>query len=143
MTKEELLNLGCSDSAVQSILQCFSEQQSLHEQELAKLRLDTAVNSELAKVGAKNTKAVKALLDFGSISLGEDGNVVGLSEQLDAVRNSDGYLFNEPTEKVLFKGYKPAENMDGVPKSGIIDTDNMSYSQLSAFLGENPDFKLN
>lgn len=148
MDKQKLLELGCSESAAQSILQCFAEQESLHETEIKQLRLDAAVDAALTKVGVRNKKAVRALIDFESVSFGDDGSLLGMSEQLNALRESDGYLFNESAEAITFKGYQPVDSMDGVSIDGTsavrtIDPNNMSYSQLSAFMGENPDFKLN
>lgn len=148
MDKEKLMEMGCSESAVQSILQCFAEQQTIHEKEIKQLRLDAAVDAALAKAGARNSKAVKALLDLGSVKLDDDGSLMGISEQLNDLRKSDGYLFDKSADRIVFKGYQPADSMDGVLFDGgtaarTLDPNNMSYSQLSAFMGENPDFKLN
>lgn len=43
------------------------------------------------------------------------------------------------TEGYLFSGYQPAETADGLPAA---DANRMSYSQLSAYMDENPDFRL-
>ncbi len=138
MTKEQLIEKGCPEGLAENIAKSFSEQQTLHEQQLAALRLDFAVDSALAAAGAKNNKAVRSLLNLESVTLGEDGKAVGLAEQLAAVKSSDGYLFSEP-EKPVFKGYRPADSADGIPS---VDANQMSYSQLSAYMGANPDFKL-
>ncbi len=138
MTKEQLIEQGCPESLAENIAKSFSEQQTLHEKQMAALKLDFAVDAALAAAGAKNNKAVRSLLDLESVTLGEDGKAVGLAEQLAAVKSSDGYLFSEP-EKPVFKGYRPADSADGVPS---VDANQMSYSQLSAYMGENPDFKL-
>lgn len=82
--------------------------------ELAQLRLDSAVDAALTKAGAKNFTAVRALLDLEKVSLDESGRLNGLSEQLEAVKKSDSYLFNEQ-EKQPFKGFQPGAAMDGVP----------------------------
>ncbi len=138
MTKEQLIELGCAEGLAENIAKSFSEQQTLHEKQLAQLKLDFAVDAALTAAGAKNHKAVRSLLNLESVSLGEDGKAVGLEEQIGAVKSSDGYLFNEPA-KPIFKGYQPGNSADGVP---AIDANQMSYSQLSAYMGENPDFKL-
>ena len=52
-----------------------------------------AIDLALTKAGAKNNKAVKALLDDAKITLNEKGEVVGLTEQLDSVRKDADYLF--------------------------------------------------
>ena len=47
---------------------------------------------------AKNVKAVISLLDTEQVSVGKDGTLEGLTDQLDALKQSDGYLF-EQTEQ--------------------------------------------
>lgn len=53
----------------------------------------------LLKGGAMNNKAIKALLDMDAIKY-ENDNLVGLEEQLKALRETDVYLFkSEETPK--------------------------------------------
>ena len=60
--------------------------------ELSAYKKDNAINMLLIKLGAKNTKAVKALLNMDAISLDGD-HVIGLQDQLTALKESDAYLF--------------------------------------------------
>ena len=62
------------------------------EAELLAARLDFAVENELRGFGAKSSKAVRALLDLGGVEL-KDGEAVGLKEQLERLREEQGYLF--------------------------------------------------
>jgi len=65
--------------------------------ELATLRKNNALDLALIKAGAKNPTAVKALLDLDKISL--DGeNLIGFNEQLEPIKTSDDYLFNEGSD---------------------------------------------
>lgn len=68
------------------------------EQQIADIKKSSAIDLALTQAGAKNIKAVKALLDGESLELAEDG-LKGLDDQLAALKESDGYLFgsNEPT----------------------------------------------
>ena len=61
--------------------------------------LDNEVEKELIKRKARNPKAVKALLDNDTIKLEEDDSVIGLSEQLDKLQESDDYLFESDNKK--------------------------------------------
>jgi len=62
--------------------------------ELAAYKKDNTLNLALTKAGAKNPTAVKALLNVDKI--GVDGeNLIGFNEQLEALKTSDAYLFNE------------------------------------------------
>jgi len=61
--------------------------------------LDNEVEKELIKRKARNPKAVKALLDNDTIKLEEDDSIIGLSEQLDKLQESDDYLFESDEAK--------------------------------------------
>ena len=62
---------------------------------MAQMQLDFAIEKALATAKAKNAKAVKALLDLEKVKL--DGEqLLGLDDQLKAIKESDPYLFGEP-----------------------------------------------
>ena len=85
-----------------------AEQQKAHEQELSQLKLDNAIDLALSGAKAKNSKAVKAVMDLSKVKLGEDGQLTGFSEQLEALQKSDGYLFDAPQPtKHQFVGFQP------------------------------------
>lgn len=65
--------------------------------DLAVVRLDAALDAEIVKAGGRNTKAIKALLDSSKLSLETDGSIKGLD--LDAVKESDSYLFDVTTQR--------------------------------------------
>jgi hypothetical protein len=65
-----------------------------YEAQLHARDLEYGINTELLKANVKNAKAVKALLDSSKISV-KDGTVTGLSEQIEAIKKSDSYLFND------------------------------------------------
>lgn len=65
--------------------------------DIAAARLDNAVSLALAEAKAKNPKLARAALDMSIVKL--DGEkLVGLSEQLENLRKTDGYLFEEAGE---------------------------------------------
>jgi hypothetical protein len=69
------------------------EAKTAYEQQIAGLKLEAALDTTLLTAKARNPKAVKALLDMDTIKLDGD-NVLGLSEQLEKLQESDGYLFD-------------------------------------------------
>ena len=74
------------------------------------LRLDNAIDNALSAAGAKNAKAVRALLNDKNISLGEDGKVAGLDDQIAALQKSDAYMFHD--NKTTFKRNQPGVGVD-------------------------------
>lgn len=114
-----------------------------HAAEIKQLKIDSALDAALTDAKAKNKLAVKALLkDLDKAELEEDGSIKGLAEQLSALQKSDDYLFeakDSKTKKV--KGAEPGEGKDG--NDGKVDTSKMTYSELTAYLAENPDAKIN
>jgi len=116
-----------------------AEQRTAHEAEIAKLKLDNAVEAALLTAGAKNIKAVWALMDVDKLKLEKDGAVTGLSEQVKALQKSDSYLFAEKQQPPQFKGFQPGASGDGTPS---VDTTNMTYSEMVSYLAANPDAKI-
>ena len=85
-------------------------QAAAHEKELTQLKIDTAVDKALTDGGAKNIKAVRALLNLDDAALSDDGLVKGLSEQIDKLKadESSKFLFNEPEQsQPKFTGFQP------------------------------------
>ena len=74
-----------------------SDWETKYNTDIAAVKLDSAVNMALVEAKAKNPKLAKAALDMSLVKL--DGeNLVGLTEQLDNLKKSDGYLFDIETE---------------------------------------------
>ena len=64
-----------------------------HSQELAALRLDSALETAVVKTGGRNTKAIAALLDLEAIRTHED--LPGaLEEALTQLKKEHSYLFD-------------------------------------------------
>ena len=78
-----------------------------------RMKLDNAVDIALNGSKAKNTKAVRALLDLKEAKVGDDGKVAGLDEQLKKLQESDPYLFDTGTTGT--SGLKPGEVSGGKP----------------------------
>lgn len=110
------------------------------EKQIKQMQLDNAINSELLKSGALNTKAVFALLDAGKFKVNDDGSVSGLSEQIKALQESDSYLFksNEPSKP---SGATPAGTGGGTP-SGTVTKEQfakMGYDKRLELLNTNKE----
>lgn len=114
-----------------------------HKAEIKQLKLDAAIDSALTGAKSKNNVAVKALLkDLDKAELGEDGVVKGLAEQIEALQKSDAYLFDTASKKqTQVKGAKPGESGNEGGDHGV-DTSKMTYSELAAYLAENPDAEI-
>ena len=102
-----------------------SRQQKAHMDEMAALRLDNALETALMSAKAKNTKAVRAMLDLDKIKLDDKGELSGLSEQLDVLRKSDGYMFDEERAE-KFTGFQPGVS------AGLPDASKASYESRLA-----------
>lgn len=119
-----------------------AEQLKAHEAEMSQLKLDNAVEAALTAAGAKNNKALRALLDSEKIKLDRSGKLEGLEEQLKAVRKSDPYLFAEKEQATAsFKGFQPGASGDVSPRAGT-DISQMTYSEMTAYLAQNPNAKI-
>ena len=87
--------------------------------EIAKIKLDNAVEKALAEGKAKNTKAVMALLNLEGAELAEDGTVKGLAEQIDKLKADEGtsFLFDVAESKPTVKGATPIQTGTQTPQT--------------------------
>lgn len=91
---------------------------------LIKTKISNAIDLALTEKGALNKKAVASLFDMEKIKV-ENDKVTGIDEQLNAIFESDKYLF------------KSDEKMQGVTPSGTQETQNTqgafkTYEQILA-----------
>ncbi|MCI8594110.1 MAG: hypothetical protein HFF09_02500 [Oscillospiraceae bacterium] len=89
MEKEKLVSFGLTAEQAEQVFTLLNE-------EVERLRgalKEQAVLLALAAAGAKNPKVVKAALDLERVELTADGELTGLNEQVEALKKSDGYLF--------------------------------------------------
>lgn len=90
-----------------------------YESKLKQVKLDAAVELALAAAKAKNTKAVKALLDLNKLEFDGD-EVRGLEDQIKKLKEAEDskFLFDvaDGGGKPNFKGAKPGERSDGASK---------------------------
>lgn len=60
---------------------------------ISELQKQSAIDLAITQSGARNVKAVKALLDSSSLELTDNGEVKGLDKALETVRSENDYLF--------------------------------------------------
>lgn len=118
-----------------------------HALEIKQLKIDSAVETALMAAGAKNMKAVRALLDIDAekVKVKEDGSLDGLSldEQIKKLQGAEDskFMFNDPKAKPKFKGTKPGDPGANDPDQPV-DPKDLSYGELCKYLEENPDANL-
>lgn len=113
-----------------------------HANELKQVKIDSAVELALAGAKAKNIKAVKALLDLENAEIDDAGTVKGLADQIKKLQGAEDSKFLFDNTKTSIKGAKPGEAGDGAGNPGGVDTSKMTYSQLAAYMAENPDAQI-
>lgn len=144
-TQLETLKKSSGDNAalqqqIADLQKANEEQQKAHDAEITQLRLDNAVEAALLTAGAKNVKAVRALMDADKLKLEKNGTVSGLSEQIKAIQKSDDYLFAGKQQQ-QFRGFQPGASGDVKP-DGNVDVSKMTYSEMVAYLEANPGAKI-
>lgn len=123
---------------IETLQQENANQKKAHEAEMTQLRLDNAIDAALTAAGAKNIKAVRALLDTSKVKVGEDGKLTGFDDLLSAVQKSDSYLFTEKQQKQNFKGFQPGASGNVKPGTKV-DMSKMTYEELANYIEQNPD----
>ncbi len=97
-----------------AIKKAAKEREAQYKADLDRIKLDSTVDMAVAAAKARNPKAVRALLDGAKLKLNEDGTVSRLEEQLKALKESDGYLF----EETKIDGLQPGNPGGKEPEGG-------------------------
>lgn len=123
---------------IETLQQENANQKKAHDAEMTQLRLGNAIDAALTAAGAKNIKAVRALIDTSKVKVGEDGKLTGFDDLLSAVQKSDSYLFTEKQQKQNFKGFQPGASGNVKPGTKV-DMSKMTYEELANYIDQNPD----
>ena len=79
---------------VEGLQKEISDLKTKYDEDLGRARLNSALDMALVEARAKNPKLARAGLNMDAIRL-EDGHLVGLEEQLQKLKETDAYLFEE------------------------------------------------
>lgn len=78
---------------VDGLRKSAADWEAKYNADIAAVKLDSAVSMALVEAKAKNPKLARAALDMSTIKLDGD-KLLGLSEQVEALKKSDAYLFD-------------------------------------------------
>lgn len=98
---------------------------------LEEYKFKLALSEALSKTDAKNPEVLKALIDFSAIS-NEDGEIRGLSEQIQKLKRENPFLFEDRTAPRFTRKPKSAAQISKK------DFDLMSYSERTRLFAKNP-----
>ncbi|MCW6112447.1 phage scaffolding protein [Clostridium sporogenes] len=92
-TIEDLKKNNTDNETLQSKIGEYESKVSDYEKQIQDMQFNYAIDGALKNANVKNTKAVKALLNLQNVKL--DGeSIMGLNDQLEALKKSDSYLFD-------------------------------------------------
>ncbi|NFL75524.1 scaffolding protein [Clostridium sporogenes] len=108
-----------------------------YEKKIQDMQFNYALEGALKGANVRNTKAVKALLNLEGVKL--DGeNVLGLSEQIEALKKSDSYLFAEE-QKPQFSGVEPTDGSKIPQGYNPWKKENFNLTDQGKIFKENPE----
>lgn len=113
------LQAAPKDNSSEELQKQLQELQSKYDTDIAAKNLEIRnikVSSALTKAKARNAKAVLALMD--DEKLGDD--LKGLDEEIQRIRKSDAYLFEEETQVGTGASSVDARNSAGAGKEGDV-----------------------
>lgn len=116
-----------------------------YNDDIAKLRLDFAVETALTAAGSKNNVAVKAILAefLKEAKLDDKGAVAGLSDEIKKLTESEdtSFMFKAPDTQ-QFSGMVPGNSGGNPPPASVKNPSEMGYEELCNYLESNPGVKL-
>lgn len=136
-TQLEELKKVDADGLKQKIQDLQSENETTkneYEEKLQNQAFDHALSNALTGAKVKNAKAVKALLDTEKIKLDGD-KLLNLDDQLEALKESDAYLFEEEQQEEQKPSFTIGQHQKGGTTKNIAE---MSYQELADLKTSNP-----
>lgn len=96
--QEKAKNGDDLQQTISDLRQANQDKEEQRQKEVKDLNFNHSLENKLRDVGARNVKAVRALLDSENLKFNdEDKEVIGLQDQLEKLRESDSYLFTDST----------------------------------------------
>lgn len=110
-----------------------------YQERMNKQAKDFAIENALRDAKAKNPKLAKGALDLDTISF-KEGKLIGIDEQLKAVKESDSYLFDEEKPPGL-KGRQPHEGGGGIqaPDKNPFSKEHFNLTEQGRLLKDEPE----
>ena len=103
----------------EKLLETQKADKAKFEADLLANKKSYAIDLALTKAGSRNNKAVKALLDEEKLTLNDKGELVGIDEQIEALKKESDYLFGEvQTNSQTPPQNKPSFGSSNPPSGG-------------------------
>lgn len=118
-------NAGENDDLKATIKQLQDDNKAAeakYKSDLAAKEKGFKIESALRDAKAKNVKAVLSLIDTEKVNVQKDGTLDGLTDQIEAVKKSDSYLFDTENagQPIKFGGnFGNGDNNNGAGKDDI------------------------
>ena len=117
---EEAKKAGDGSEALKEAVEALKAQLAERDSTISGMKRSQKVRAALAKANAKDPAVIERLLDQAQIGEDEKGELTGVEEQLKALRESAGYLFNEePKPKGGWGGAKTQPQGSGDPNADV------------------------
>lgn len=137
-TIDDLKKSNKGNEDLQTKVTEYETKVSEYEKQIQDMQFNYALEGALTSVNVRNIKAVKALLNLENVKL--DGETfLGLNEQLEALKESDGYLFAEEQPQPKFSGVNPVDGAKTPQGYNPWKKDSFNLTEQGKIFKENPD----
>lgn len=115
----------------------LSEKEKEYQQKIADMEFNSVLDGAISSSGAKNAKAVKALLDLDSLKASKN-QADDISKALEAVKTDNDYMFEskEPIKNPVRETNNPDITKSGITKESFAK---MGYAERLNLKRSNPE----
>lgn len=115
----------------------LSEKEKEYQQRIADMEFNSVLDGAISSSGAKNAKAVKALLDLDSLKASKN-QADDISKALEAVKTDNDYMFEskEPIKNPVRETNNPDITKSGITKESFAK---MGYAERLNLKRNNPE----
>jgi hypothetical protein len=137
-TIDDLKKSNKDNEALQAKVTDYETKVTDYEKQIQDMQFNHALEGALNGANVRNAKAVKALLNLENVKI-EGETIIGLNEQLEALKKSDSYLFAEGQEQPKFTGFTPVDGTKTLPGHNPWKKESFNLTDQGKIFKENPE----
>lgn len=136
-TITDLKKSNTDNEALQTKVGEYETKVKDYEKQIQDIQFNYALDGVLKSANVRNIKAIKALLNLDNVKL-DGGNLIGLNEQLEALKKSDTYLFAEE-QQTKFAGINPVDGIKSLQGYNPWKKETFNLTDQGKVFKENPE----
>ena len=121
---------------IEELQKANKDNKAAFDEQVKSLKIDTAIKLAISN-SAQDTDIVAGLIDKAKLIIGDDGKVVGLNEQVEALKKEKAFLFKDGSHQS--PKYNPNGGGNNLPTTNPFKKETFNLTEQGKLLKSNPE----